>query len=104
MDTLENHLLPSAQLLIEPDHEWIFQQDGEPAHTANSVKEPALKQKAVILRLKKNLILDFENFLCHFFGLLNNNSNCFFIFFLDFFYLSFFMYFFQHLNKLKIKN
>ncbi|RNA30088.1 hypothetical protein BpHYR1_004991 [Brachionus plicatilis] len=36
MDTLENHLILSVQLLIEPDQEWIFQQDGAPAHTANS--------------------------------------------------------------------
>ena len=39
MDILENHLIPSVQLLIEPDQEWIFQLDGAPAHTANSIKE-----------------------------------------------------------------
>lgn len=38
METLEDHLIPSVQLFFEHDQEWIFQQDGAPAHTANSVK------------------------------------------------------------------
>ena len=36
--TLENCLIPSAELLIGNSN-YIFQQDGAPAHTANSVKE-----------------------------------------------------------------
>ena len=36
--TLENCLIPSAELLIGQNN-YIFQQDGATAHTANSVKE-----------------------------------------------------------------
>lgn len=38
INTLENNLLPSADLLYEPDDHWIFQQDGASAHTARSVR------------------------------------------------------------------
>lgn len=37
-DTLENSLLPSAELFYDKEQPWIFQQDGATAHTAKSVK------------------------------------------------------------------
>ncbi len=39
IDTLEECLLPSAQLLIGGNSPFMFQQDGAPAHTAHSVQD-----------------------------------------------------------------
>jgi len=39
IDTLEECLLPSAQLLIGDNSPFLFQQDGAPAHTAHSVQD-----------------------------------------------------------------
>jgi hypothetical protein len=38
IDTLENCLLSSVDLLYGPDEVWMFQQDGATAHTALSVR------------------------------------------------------------------
>jgi transposase len=37
-DVLENNLIPSIEVFYSPDDPWIFQQDGAPCHTANSIK------------------------------------------------------------------
>jgi hypothetical protein len=49
INTLENNLLPSVELLFEPDDPWIFQQDGAPAHTARSVNEWFNEQNIEVL-------------------------------------------------------
>ena len=38
-ETLENAMIPSAELFYDSDQAWYFMQDGAPAHTAGSVKE-----------------------------------------------------------------
>ena len=38
-NTLENELLPSAELFFEEGQDWIFQQDGASAHTAHSIRD-----------------------------------------------------------------
>ncbi|CAF0787459.1 unnamed protein product [Brachionus calyciflorus] len=38
METLENHLLPSAEIFFDHSQDWIFQQDGSSSHTAHSVR------------------------------------------------------------------
>nr|QNH67894.1 ATP-binding cassette transporter subfamily D member 4 [Brachionus rotundiformis] len=49
IDTLENKLLPSVELLFEPDDPWIFQQDGGSAHTAHSVRDWLKEQNIEVL-------------------------------------------------------
>ncbi|RNA42508.1 hypothetical protein BpHYR1_038679 [Brachionus plicatilis] len=39
INTMENSLFPFVELLFEPDDPWIFQQDGDSAHTAQSVSD-----------------------------------------------------------------
>ena len=39
MDTLENQLLPSAEIFFDQSQHWIFQQDGASSHTAHSVRD-----------------------------------------------------------------
>ncbi|CAF0707147.1 unnamed protein product [Brachionus calyciflorus] len=38
METMENHLLPSAEIFFDQDQDWIFQQDEASSHTAHSVR------------------------------------------------------------------
>lgn len=39
INVLENNLIPSIQLLIQPNQEWLFQKDGASCHTAKSANE-----------------------------------------------------------------
>lgn len=39
IDTLENELMPSVELLVDSDHHWIFQQDNAPCHKSKYVKQ-----------------------------------------------------------------
>jgi hypothetical protein len=48
-ETLENSLIPSRDLMYGPEQAWIFQQDGAPAHTANSVKSWLEEQAITVL-------------------------------------------------------
>lgn len=49
INTLENNLLPSVELLFEPNDTWIFQQDGASAHTAHSVSDWFKEQNIEVL-------------------------------------------------------
>ena len=46
---MENNLLPSVELLFEPNDPWIFQQDGATAHTAHSVSDWFKEQNIQVL-------------------------------------------------------
>jgi len=39
IDTLENGLMSSVELLVDSDHHWIFQQDNAPCYKSKFVKE-----------------------------------------------------------------
>ncbi|RNA36037.1 hypothetical protein BpHYR1_009670 [Brachionus plicatilis] len=49
INNLENKLLPSVELLFQPDDTWIFQQEGALAHTAHSVSDWFKKQNIKVL-------------------------------------------------------
>ncbi|CAF0915392.1 unnamed protein product [Brachionus calyciflorus] len=49
INTLENNLLPSVELLFEQNDPWIFQQDGASAHTAHLVSDWFKEQNIEVL-------------------------------------------------------
>ena len=49
MDTLENQLLPSAEIFFYQSQDWIFQQDGASAHTAHSVRDWFQEKQITVL-------------------------------------------------------
>ncbi len=49
IDTLENELMPSVEILCNGDSDWIFQQDNAPCHKSRLVNSYFVENKIRVM-------------------------------------------------------